>query len=127
MASIIDNSESEVSIDLVVTGNSTIGDLEDLLLGVNKSLDTRPIKGRDIVVGTDSITDNIVLSTVKDDLKIRDDVLGEQVAVVSGIAGSNIRVEIIVSLVNTVLESDGRINTIGLLDGISVQPISIRS
>jgi len=127
MSSIIYNGESQIFINLVVSCNSTIGNLEDLLLGVNKSINTSPIKGSNIVVGTNSVTDNIVLSTVEDDLKIRDDVLGEQVAIVSSIASTNIRVEISVSLVNAVLESDRGINSISLLDGISVQPISIRS
>ena len=127
MASIIYNGESQIFINLVVSCNGTIGDLEDFLLGVNKSINTSPVESGNIVVGTDGIANNIVLSTVKDDLKIRDDVLGKQVAVVSGIAGTNIRVEISVSLVNAILESDRRINTVSFLDGISVQPISIRS
>ena len=86
---------------------------------------SRPLNSGQIVQSTSSVTDDIVLTTVQDNSEIRDNSLRQQEAVVSDIAETDIRVEIEVGLVNTVLVLAFGIDTVSSLGGRKVKPVRI--
>ena len=126
MSSIIEKTEGELFVGFVESNDGSIIVLQGRSGGDFPELDGQPVEVGGIGQGTDSVANDIILSAVQHDLEVGDGSLGEEIRVVLGIAQSNIGVEVKIGLVNTVLECDVRIDTIGSLGVFELEPIIIR-